>query len=70
MITVYGLIRDCGDGSSCLDWFKDVDLMERVMEDDPEAFYGNEGSPACTLCFKDEEAFNLSGIKLDDENFL
>lgn len=44
---VYGLIRDCGDGSSSISWFLDDEIVEVLLED--EEYYMNEGSPSATL---------------------
>lgn len=49
MQIVYVLIRDCGDGSSCLDWFIDDELVDKLLEED-DSYFGNEGS-ATTLTF-------------------
>lgn len=49
MQIIYILIRDCGDGSSCIDWFDDKELVDKVLEED-ESYFGNEGS-AATLTF-------------------
>uniref|UniRef100_A0AAU8HZE2 Uncharacterized protein n=1 Tax=Klebsiella phage FKP3 TaxID=3231233 RepID=A0AAU8HZE2_9CAUD len=40
------LIEDCGDGSSCLRWFKDLDLAEALAYSDDycEEFGGSEGT--------------------------
>lgn len=32
MITVYYLTRDCGDGSSTVDFFLNKDLAEKIIE--------------------------------------
>jgi hypothetical protein len=63
---VYGLIRDCGDGSSCIDWFSDRDKMITAMDEDEEAYWGNEGSPAVILTFDDNTDLKKIGIRLDD----
>lgn len=40
------LIQDCGDGSACLRWFKDLDLAETLAYSDfyCEEFGGSEGT--------------------------
>lgn len=40
------LIQDCGDGSSCLRWFKDIDLAEKLAYSDDycEEFGASEGT--------------------------
>lgn len=66
---IYGIISDSGDGSSCLLFFKDLELLEKVMEEDPERFYANEGSPAVILNLPDTLDLKEVGITLDDEEF-
>lgn len=39
---IYGLIRDCGDGSGCIDFYKSIDTVHYLMEEDPETYYPNE----------------------------
>lgn len=42
------LICDCGDGSACLRWFRNIHLACALAEDESEEheeFYQNEGSP-------------------------
>ena len=67
MIKVYGLIRDCGDGSGCIDWFSSIDTVNKVMENDPESYYANEESPSVTLTFNDDVDLKSIGIELEDE---
>lgn len=59
MQKVYGLISDNGDGSASMHWFRDKDVVDKLLNDDENCGqYGqNEGSPAETLTFPDE--FNL-----------
>jgi hypothetical protein len=66
---VYGVISDSGDGSGCLLFFKDLVLLKKIMEEDPETFYANEGSPAVTLNLPDDIDLKEVGITLDDEEY-
>ena len=66
---IYGVISDSGDGSSCVIFFKDRELVDKIMEADPERFYANEGSPAFTLNLPDNIDLKEVGITLDDEEF-
>lgn len=53
--TVYGLLRDCGDGSSVINWYRDASEVRRLLDNDDEnAYYANEGSPSETLIFPDD----------------
>ena len=51
--TIYGLIRDNGDGSSSMVWLRCEKTVERLLDDENghEEYYANEGSPAETLTF-------------------
>lgn len=67
---IYGLIGDCGDGSGCLQWFKSKELVDAVLEEDPEYWGLNEGSPAETLIFPDDFDFSAAGFCFSDEEYL
>lgn len=60
MITVYYLTRDCGDGSSTVDFFRDGDLAERLTLD-VEDYMMNEYVPSFqvpdvgTIRFSDDD---------------
>ena len=60
---VYGLICDCGDGSSSLRWFLDEELVEVILETDDD-YYANEGSPATTLTLPEGVTPELIGITI------
>jgi hypothetical protein len=64
---IYGLIRDNGDGSGSMCWFRNLNIVERLLEDDD--FYANEGSPAETLYFPVSLDLSLCGFIFDDEQF-
>ncbi|WXX18488.1 hypothetical protein TacPo2_33 [Pantoea bacteriophage TacPo2] len=42
MIRVYFLTRDCGDGTTTVDFFTDLALVDHLLETEEE-FYSNEG---------------------------
>ena len=65
---IYGLIEDNGDGSGSMRWFRNLDIAERLLEDD-DNFYANEGCPAITLTFPVSLDLNLCGFIFDDEQF-
>lgn len=67
---IYGIIRDCGDGSSCVDFVTNWPLAEKVMEKDPESYYSNEGGPSFTLNLPDDANLEEIGITLSDDNLL
>lgn len=60
MITVYYLTRDCGDGSSTVDFFRNEDLAERLTLEH-EDFMMNEYVPSFqvpdvgTIRFSDDD---------------
>lgn len=64
MFKVYGLVGD----SSSVYFFADENLVKEALA--MPRFYSNEGYPAFTLEFDDEEAAIKVGIMLDDEDFL
>lgn len=68
LMKIYGLIGDCGDGSACLHWFKDEELVDILLEDGPEYWGLNEGSPAETLIFPDDFDFSAAGFRFSDED--
>jgi hypothetical protein len=63
MQKLYGLIRDCGDGSSCMDWFIDKELVDELLEDD-ESYYANEGMPAEVLTFPENLDLTACGFNI------
>ncbi len=60
MITVYYLTRDCGDGSSTVDFFRDEELAERLTLE-VEDYMMNEYVPSFqvpdtgTIRFSDDD---------------
>ena len=42
---ICSIIRDLGDGSSCIDWYRNIERAEQLIEDDPESYCANEGGP-------------------------
>jgi len=61
---IYGLIVDAGDGSGYIQFFKNWETAEKVMEEDPEAYYANEGEPSVTLNLPDDLDLKEAGISL------
>lgn len=64
---IYGLVSDCGDGSSCMHWFRDEKIVEQCLEHDCESYGMNEGVPAETLEFPDELNLEKCGFSFFDE---
>jgi hypothetical protein len=62
---IYGLIRDCGDGSACMDWFKTEDARDLALEDIEYSM--NEGSAAQTLTFPDTIDLEDAGFSFNDD---
>ena len=67
---IYGLIRDCGDGSSCIDFYRNINTVNKLLEEDSEEYYPNEGSPAVTLNLPDDIDLKEVGITLEDGEVL
>lgn len=70
MIKVYALISDNGDGSASIHWFKNGELVDKLLDDDPEYWYLNEGSPAETLLFPDGTDVESFGFVFSDDEYL
>jgi len=73
---VYGLTRDCGDGSNTIDWFLNEAVVDLLLSHNggledwiAEAFYGNEGSPAQTLTFPDDLDLVKCGFQFADAEY-
>lgn len=69
---VYGLTADCGDGSSSIRWFKDVSIVQMLLDDDGEhheTYYGNEGSPNTILRFPDDLDLDTVGFRFSDKSY-
>ena len=68
MQRVYGLISDCGDGSSSMYWFQNKAIVDAILEsDDVEQFYPNEGSPSETLIFPNDLNLKECGFWFADD---
>lgn len=71
--TIYGLIRDGGDGSASLHWYSnkaEVDklLLDECEDEDYNRYYMNEGSPAVTLTVDEDFDFKAAGIRYINDN--
>lgn len=69
---LYGLIQDSGDGSSCLQWFADEAIADKLLSGDDycETFGVNEGSPAVVLIVPEGLTYIDLGIDyLSDSDF-
>lgn len=68
---IYGLMSDNGDGSSSINWFKNKQLVDKILDPDyyPEAWGCNEGSPAETLTFPDDLNLEECGFVFCDEDY-
>lgn len=64
---IYGLICDNGDGSGSMQWFRNLDLVEQLLEEND--FYANKGSLAETLTFPISLDLNLCGFQFSDEDY-
>lgn len=62
---VYGLIRDNGDGSAGIVWFRSMEEVDEMLdeENDHEEYWGNEGSPAEELTFPDSVDLAAAGFR-------
>lgn len=69
--TVYGLISDSGDGTSHVRWFRNKDIVDKLLNDDEycEQYGVNEGSPAETLTFPDDLDLTECGFSFDDDMY-
>lgn len=69
---VYGLVQDYGDGSSGMRWYRNKDLVDKILDDDDpdwdDSFYGNEGVPSMELSFPDDLDLEACGFRFDDED--
>lgn len=72
---VYGLSCDHGDGSAGIRWFKDKELVDRLLDEDGgfpdyvwESYCQNEGSPAQTLTFPDDLDLAACGFRFGDDD--
>ena len=62
--TIYGLIADGGDGSSSMRWFRSLDKVNELLDEDNghEQYWANEGGPAETLTFPDDLDLKACGF--------
>jgi len=65
---VFGLVRNCGDGSATMDWFRDEAKATRFVKDDRfcEDYGQNEGSFAAELEFPDSLDLDSCGFRFSD----
>lgn len=42
---ICSIIRDLGDGSSRIDWYRDSKKAESLIEEDPESYWANDSGP-------------------------
>jgi len=70
--TIYGVTSDGGDGSSSIHWFKNLELLDRLLDpsDDKwcEAYNMNEGY-AEVLTFPDDLDLEACGFSFNDNDF-
>ena len=70
MQTIYALLKDNGDGSSSIHWFRDKEIVDALLEsDDVEDWYQNEGIPAETLTLPDDLDLWACGFRFDDSDY-
>lgn len=65
---IYGLIADCGDGSAVMCWFRELDDVNYLLDEDNghEQFWSaNEGSPAEVLTFPADLDLVKCGFRFD-----
>ena len=61
-MVIYGLIRDNGDGSANICWYKNRDFVEKLLDQDE--FYQNEGSPITTITLPDGFDADAAGFDI------
>lgn len=67
MQVVYLIIRDCGDGSSTLDAYRNKSYQEIVkILDSDDDYYANEGSPSAILKLPKDFDLNTLGLRFLD----
>jgi len=66
---VYGIVRDCGDGYSTADWFRDEEKARRLVEDATYSVdYGISGGEIpITLHFPDDLNLEDCGFVFNDD---
>lgn len=65
--TVYVFTTDQGDGSSGVNFTRDPDLLDRIIEEDPETYGMNEGY-ADVLNFPDDLDLVACGFSFYEGN--
>lgn len=63
---IYGLIEDLGDGSACVRWFRNPDIVEDIKEDE-EYYQSSYGS--LILQFPDGLNLEECGFSFNDTYF-
>lgn len=69
MQTVYGLVADYGDGSSGIKWFRNSELVDRLLNEYDEEYTMNEGCPAETFYFPDDLILEDCGFSFSDNYY-
>ena len=64
---ICSVIRDLGDGSSCIDWYRDGEKAERRIEEDPEQYWANDGGPDY-YTFPAELDLESCGFRFSDDD--
>lgn len=66
-IKVYGMVSNNGDGSGSMHWFLDGDLVDRIVDEDPETWGGNDCG-ADIYTFPDGFDFAAAGFSFSDDD--
>lgn len=69
--TVYGIMRDQGDGSAVILWFQNGALARHLVESDDycESFWANEGCISETFTFPADLDLKTCGFSFDDKQY-
>jgi hypothetical protein len=61
---VFLVLSDSGDGSSAINWFKDVTIeqLEKLEQDDPNTWSSGDGLQYQELNFPDDFDFEALGV--------
>jgi len=65
--TIYGIMRDNGDGSCSLEWFRNRDTVDRLLEDDD--YWPNNGLVTEALTFPASLDLDACGFTFSDDAF-
>ena len=65
--TIYGAVYDCGDGSSNMHWFRNADLVKRLLKED-QSYWVNERRQAETLTFPADLDLEKCGFVFSDDD--